>query len=282
VFVHRSGDPIPALRHSRAHTVSSQTERSPYPADVVGRHWYIGTAGWTVPRAVADHFTGLGSALVRYATRLGAAEINSTFWGRHKTETFARWRSSVPRGFRFAVKLPRAITHEAELVGAKALLVEFFTDISGLGDRLGPILIQLPPSLAFQSRRTAGFLRALRGIHDGPVVCEPRHPTWFTPGADALLAAHQVARVAADPPRAARADQPGGSTSMAYFRLHGSPVVYRSAYTGARLELLVRQIGALAAHTPVWCIFDNTASGAAAADALTLTSLVQGSIGFRR
>jgi uncharacterized protein YecE (DUF72 family) len=249
---------------------------------VADRHCYVGTAGWTIPRDVADRFAGPGSALVRYATRLGAAEINSTFWRRHKAETFARWRSSVPRWFRFAVKLPRAITHEAELVGARPLLVEFFDDVSGLGDRLGPILIQLPPSLAFQSRRVASFLRTLRGIHDGPVVCEPRHPTWFAPGADALLAAHQVARVAADPPRVPGADRPGGAASMAYFRLHGSPVIYRSPYTDARLGPLAEQIGALAAHTPVWCIFDNTASGAAATDALTLTSLLPGSIGVRR
>jgi uncharacterized protein YecE (DUF72 family) len=242
---------------------------------VVRRRLYIGTAGWAIPRDVAGHFAGSGSALVRYATRLGAAEINSTFWRRHKPETFARWGCSVPRGFRFSVKLPRAITHEAELGGARTLLVEFFSDIAGLGDRLGPILIQLPPSLVFQVRRVAGFLRTLRGINDGPVVCEPRHASWFARGADELLAAHRIARVGADPPRVAGADRAGGAASIAYLRLHGSPVIYRSAYTVARLEPLAKQIGAMPGHGPVWCIFDNTASGAATADALTLTGLLR-------
>lgn len=81
---------------------------------------FLGTAGWSVPRAVAALFPAEGSALERYAGRPPAAEINSTSWRRHQPATMERWRKAVPPGFRFAVKLPRVITHERELRAPRA------------------------------------------------------------------------------------------------------------------------------------------------------------------
>jgi uncharacterized protein YecE (DUF72 family) len=219
---------------------------------------------------VAALFPAEGSALERYAGRLHASEINSTFWRRHQPATMERWREAVPRDFRFAVKLPRAITHERELRAARAPVREFLDDVGLLRDRLGPILVQLPPSLTFERRRADTFFRTLRTLHAGGVACEPRHASWFSPAADALLAKHGVARVAADPPRVPGGDQPGGAPSLLYFRLHGSPVMYRSAYGRARLTALAPRLRPAGCDTTVWCIFDNTASGAAAANALDL------------
>jgi uncharacterized protein YecE (DUF72 family) len=236
---------------------------------------FLGTAGWAVPRAVADLFPSGGSALERYAGRFRAAEINSTFWRRHQPATLERWRKTVPRGFRFAVKLPRAITHERELRAARAPLREFFDDVAALRDRLGPVLVQLPPSLSFERRRVEAFFRTLRALYQGHVACEPRHASWFSAAATAVMAAHGVARVAADPPRVPEGDQPGGSPSLVYFRLHGSPVMYRSAYGPSRLAALAPRLRPAARNTIVWCIFDNTASGAAAADALELDGLLK-------
>jgi uncharacterized protein YecE (DUF72 family) len=234
----------------------------------------LGTAGWAVPRMFAHRFPAQGSALVRYARRFSACEINSTFWRRHKPDTFVRWRESVPPSFRFAVKAPRKITHEAELLGSRPLLLEFLGDVSGLGDRLGPVLFQLPPSLAFEARRVRGFLRVLRSVYHGMVAWEPRHPSWFTPSVDAVLAGHGIARVAADPPRVFGGDAPGGLTSLAYFRWHGSPVVYRTAYGPDRLATLAERMPPQGPGASVWCIFDNTASGAAAGDALCLDDIL--------
>ncbi|MDB4980091.1 MAG: hypothetical protein JWM82_843 [Myxococcales bacterium] len=231
---------------------------------------FVGTAGWSVPRAVAARFPIEGSALARYAQRFSGVEINSTFWRRHQPGTFARWHDTVPTGFEFSLKLPRTITHDARLRGARALLREFFDDIAGLGKKLGPLLIQLPPSLSFDARVAGAFLRTLRGLHGGAVVCEPRHTSWFTPAGDALLAAHEIGRVAADPPRVPGGDQPGGFASIIYYRLHGSPVMYRSAYGAARLATLAKALREAATCATVWCMFDNTASGAAAADGLEL------------
>jgi len=89
------------------------------------------------------------------------------------------------------------------------------------------------------------------------------------------MAAHGVARVAADPPRVTEADQPGGAASLLYFRLHGSPVMYRSAYGRSRLTALAPRLRPETRGATVWCIFDNTASGAAAADALQLDDLLK-------
>jgi uncharacterized protein YecE (DUF72 family) len=238
---------------------------------------FLGTAGWSVPRAVAGLFPSEGSALERYAGRFRAAEINSTFWRRHQPATMERWRKAVPRGFRFALKLPRAITHERELRAARAPLLEFLDDVAPLRDRLGPILVQLPPSLAFERRRADTFFRTLRALYPGHVACEPRHPSWFSAVASAVMAAHDVARVAADPPRVPEAGQPGGSPSLVYFRLHGSPVMYRSAYGRSWLAALAPRLRPTTRDTTVWCIFDNTASGAAAADALELDGLLSNS-----
>ncbi len=233
------------------------------------RSVHVATAGWSIPRDVTGAFPPGASALARYAGRLGAAEINSTFWRRHLPATFERWARTVPARFRFSVKLPRAITHEAELAGARGALEAFFADVAPLGAKLGVVLVQLPPGLTFEGRRAGAFLRTLRDLYEGPVAWEPRHASWFGPQAERLLVAHEVARVAADPPRpAGAAAEPGGAPSLVYLRLHGSPRVYYSAYGEARVAEIAARIRAAAARSTVWCVYDNTASGAAAADAL--------------
>jgi uncharacterized protein YecE (DUF72 family) len=236
----------------------------------------IGTAAWAIPRQHAESFPEGGSALERYARVLGAAEINTTFHRRHRVSTFERWRESVPPDFRFAVKLPRAITHEGALRDPSALLRDFFDDVRGLGERLGPVLVQLPPKLEFDALKVATFFAAMRALHSGPVVCEPRHASWLTPMADALLSSFLIARTAADPVRPPGVDLPGGARALSYFRMHGSPRRYYSACGPERLPRLVAQLREAARRGPVWCIFDNTASGAAAADALLTQRLING------
>ncbi len=233
---------------------------------------YVATAGWAIPRAHAPSFPAEGSGLERYAARLGAVEINSTFYRRHKPETFARWRASVPTGFRFAVKLPRSITHEARLPHSRPLLEAFFDDVRPLGRTLGPVLVQLPPSLVYEGRRAAAFFRALRSLHAGPVACEPRHESWYGEAASRLLVANEVGRVIADPPQPEAAATPGGAGSLVYLRLHGSPHRYYSEYGEARVAALAAKVHELSRGAVVWCVFDNTASGAAVGDALAMNA----------
>jgi uncharacterized protein YecE (DUF72 family) len=230
----------------------------------------IGTAGWSIPRVYADRFPPEGSHLDRYAHRLHAVEINSSFYRPHRPSTYARWTETVPEEFRFAVKVPREITHQRRLVEARDALERFLAEVSALGHKLGPLLIQLPPSLPFRAEVVRSFLADLRDRFAGVVVCEPRHDSWFAEDAEDVLTRFQIARVAADPARVPRAADPGGWTGLAYYRLHGSPRVYYSPYPPEYLDGLARQLASCAASgMPTWCVFDNTALGAATADALT-------------
>ncbi|THD77934.1 MAG: DUF72 domain-containing protein [Phenylobacterium sp.] len=229
----------------------------------------IGTAGWAIPRAVADAFPREGSGLQRYAGCFQVVEINSTFYRPHQASTFERWAETTPEGFRFALKAPRAVTHEAKLAGGAAELARFLEDGRRLGAKFAVVLVQLPPSLAFDADVAGRFFAGLRDLApDLALACEPRHASWFEPQPDALLAGLQVARVAADPARHPAAAEPGGWRGFAYHRLHGSPRMYYSSYADGRLERLAERLRAGPADS--WCIFDNTASGAAAADALQL------------
>ncbi len=231
---------------------------------------HVAIAGWSIRKEQAELFAADGSHLQRYASRFTAVEINSSFYGSHKQETYERWAASVPETFRFAVKMPKWLTHERCLEDSGADLTRFLREISGLGRKLGCVLVQLPPSLAYDPRTVESFFGALRARHRGAIACEPRHPTWFTGAADRRLDAHGVGRVAADPSCGEGGDQPSGSDRVAYFRLHGSPVMYQSSYSDDYLAQLSGRIRERATHAPVWCVFDNTARGAAAVNAFNL------------
>ena len=243
----------------------------------------VGTAGWSLPSEHRESFPVDGTHLERYAARLPAAEINSSFYRPHRPSTYERWAASVPRGFRFSAKLPRSITHERRLVEAGAPLEEFLAQAGALGSRLGCLLVQLPPSLRFDEAVVAPFLEALRARYAGGVALEPRHRSWFEPGAESLLGAHEVARVAADPPVVPAAGEPAGHPDLVYVRLHGSPRMYYSPYDDAYLDTLASRLQVAAARARVvWCIFDNTAHGHATANALALLERLQGAATARR
>ena len=174
----------------------------------------------------------------------------------------------MPDGFRFSVKMPKTITHQRKLMDCGELLGAHLADSSALGGKLAVHLVQLPPSLAFDVAVAGAFFAGLSQA-SGAIACEPRHPSWFTSEADALLTDHRVARVAADPAKVPEAARPGGWPGLAYFRLHGSPVIYRSTYDDARLDEWAAAIRAAGADE-TWCIFDNTAGSAAAGNAMAL------------
>lgn len=122
----------------------------------------IGCAGWSIPSRHAHLFGDGDSHLARYATRFDVAEINSTFYRPHQPRTFERWAATVPAAFRFSVKLPKAVTHDARL--------------HATGDAL------------------TAFFAMLRRRASARVAFEPRHPSWFTPAADVVLSRYAVAR----------------------------------------------------------------------------------------
>jgi uncharacterized protein YecE (DUF72 family) len=235
----------------------------------------IGTAGWSLPRAEQSHYPSEGSHLERYASRFAAVEINSSFHRSHKPAIWARWRDAVPAGFRFSVKIPKAITHTARLNVTRDVVSAFISEVSVLEDKLGCLLVQLPPSLVYDARIAGTFFEQLKAATAVPIACEPRHESWFAPDADAHLTQLHIARVAADPARVSSAGNPGGSRQLTYFRLHGFPKVYYSAYSDEYLQRLAGRLRQeVAAERTVWCVFDNTTLGAATGNALALSSML--------
>lgn len=234
----------------------------------------VGSAGWAIPASCRHRFPAQGTQLQRYAATLDAVEINSSFYREHQETTYARWAASVPAGFRFAVKLPRWISHRSGLQVSGDDLGRFLRQIRALGRKLGPVLVQFPPSLEYEERGAKRFFSALRRRYGGAVACEPRHRSWFDPAAEVLLARFRVARVAADPAGVPDAGVPGGWRRLAYFRLHGSPRVYYSSYSEEYLQRLAQIIAEFPAAVQVWCIFNNTAAGAATVNALRLKELL--------
>jgi len=252
----------------------------------------VGTAGWTVPKQHLPLFPSCAegpklshpvSHLERYASRLPCVEINSSFHRPHRRATWERWAAATPDEFRFAVKAPKAVTHVARLLNTGGTLLEFFSAVRGLGKKLGPVLIQLPPKLAFDEAVAHEFLTTLRELHQGSVVLEPRHASWFSAPVDRLLRSFQISRVAADPPQGSPlAAQPGGWTGLCYWRLHGAPRTYYSEYAEPWLRALADRLQEPADRSrekktekETWVIFDNTALGHATANAIWLNDALR-------
>jgi uncharacterized protein YecE (DUF72 family) len=231
---------------------------------------YVGCAGWGLSSSVTEHFPAQGSHLQRYAQVFSAVEINSSFYRPHKASTYARWAASVPDAFRFCVKIPRSITHELRLRAADAAMHAFVEQVAALGERLGCLLLQLPPSLALDVPEALRFFSMLRGLTSVRVACEPRHLSWFTPEAADVMTDAGIACVRAHPLPVPDVE-PVGDRHTLYIRLHGAPRIYYSAYDEAFIDAVALRIAeARRAGRQVWCIFDNTARGEAIPNALAL------------
>ena len=231
---------------------------------------YLGTAGWNVPASFSETIGGQGSHLERYARVQNAVEINSSFRRAHRRTTYEKWARVTPNDFRFAVKIPKALSHVRGL--DRPHLHQFFDEVGGLGDKLAVLLVQFPPGRAFEVAETRTLFDAVRTQTSAAIVCEPRHASWFAPDVDRWLTERQISRVGADPCHAEGCETPGGWPGLRYYRLHGSPNIYYSAYDEKYLQQLSGQL--LAEQVATWCIFDNTVLGAAFGNALFLRGLL--------
>src|SRR4051812_44688027 len=178
---------------------------------------FIGTAGWNIPKTLANDFAGEGPHLVRYGRRMNCAEINSCFHREHKPETYRKWAAAVPDDFRFSVKMSRGVTHEGKLgVETRSLIRDFMEQTAALGEKRGPILLQLPPKLAFDPPKARPFFVMFREMYGGLAAFEPRHASWFEDKAEELLREFRLARVGADPAVVPQAANPGGWRGLTY------------------------------------------------------------------
>jgi uncharacterized protein YecE (DUF72 family) len=227
----------------------------------------VGLAGWSNPPAKRLERAPEQTHLSYYAAHFSCVEINSSFYRPHQSATYQRWRDETATSFRFSVKMPRNVTHESHLKRSATEVERFYENIAALQPKLAVVLVQLPPSLEFNRRTVRTFFDSVPRLRGAKVVCEPRHPTWFTSGAESALRDANVSRVAADPAICPGAEAPGGVRRFAYFRWHGSPRLYYSKYPKVQLATFAATVRKTKA-TETWCIFDNTARHAAWENAL--------------
>jgi uncharacterized protein YecE (DUF72 family) len=237
----------------------------------------VGTAAWTIPAAAKTLFGQEGSHLERYADALQSVEINTSFYRDHQANTYARWARSVPADFRFSVKLSRRFTHDLALKVSEDELAKNLPSILSLGDKLGVILMQLPPKLSFQNATARDFFKSLRKNYDGDAVIEPRHRSWSSDEALSLLKEFSIGKVRADPEPCASDWRFQQETSKAlYIRWHGTPDIYESRYSKTALETLACELEAVAHRfASIWIIFDNTTFGWATVNALEFQEIIR-------
>jgi uncharacterized protein YecE (DUF72 family) len=235
----------------------------------------IGTSGWSY-----DHWIGPvypegaepAGLLALYAGHLGAVEINGTFYGLPERDTVAAWADAVPEKFVFAVKASRYITHMKKLSDPADSVARFFEAVEPLGEKLGPVLFQLPPNWHADPERLDAFLAALPA---GRHVFEFRNETWFSDQVREALACHGAASCLHDLGGTLSPEMDTGG--LVYLRLHGPDGAYRGSYDDAALGGWAERIrGWRGEGREVHVYFDNDETGYAAENAARLAGLVAG------
>ncbi len=195
------------------------------------RGLYLGTSGWSYADwegTVYPPGTPPAGRLSEYVKHFASVEIDSTFYGTPKGTTVERWRKMAPRGFLFAAKFPREITHENNLVGCRDAAESFVRTMQGLGDRLGPLLLQLPPDFTVEGVDALdSFLGELP--HGPSYAVEVRHRSWLGSGLSDLLREHGAALTLVDYPRMPRLEE--ATADFAYIRWLGNRREFPSEHT---------------------------------------------------
>jgi uncharacterized protein YecE (DUF72 family) len=238
------------------------------------RRLHIGTSGWYYADWRGNFYPeGLAKAhwFAHYTSVFGAVELNSTFYHLPRPELFRAWAERAPAGFRYAVKAPRDLTHGTD-ADPQALLQGLAAGARVLGEHLGPILYQLPPSF----HRDLDGLRSLLGQLPPELdhVIEFRHASWYTDDVRALLTEKGVGFCIQDMHGSASPWWVTGPT--AYVRLHGpGRPKYAGHYGSRHLRQLARALTNLEPSAcAVYVFFNNTIEGAGAEDARALQEML--------
>ncbi|HXF82241.1 MAG TPA: DUF72 domain-containing protein [bacterium] len=233
----------------------------------------IGTSGWVYPHWRERFYPrGLPQArwLEYYARRFPTVEVNNSFYRLPAAAVFAAWRERTPPRFIFAVKASRFITHVKRLRDPAPALARFIERAAHLGDKLGPVLFQLPPRFRLDLERLDRFLQALpRSVRP---VMEFRDPSWHVPEVFALLERRGSAYCIMVAP--GLVCRPVVTAGTLYVRFH-APGGVRPAFGRRRLARWAGVIRDLMRHAERgWVYFNNDAQGAAIADAHRLADLL--------
>ena len=238
---------------------------------------HVGTSGWSY-----DHWQGIlyppatptSARLAHYLPHFQTVEINSTFYRWPRSTTFANWRQRLPPGFILAVKAPRGLTHGARLYAPERWIARIAESLIALGDRCGPLLVQLPPDLAVDVARLAYFLAQVPPWLR--VAVEMRHPSWHREDIFTLLEHHGAAYCVmsgARLPCILRA-----TASFGYARLHGPDQqhLYAGSYAEEDLQWWAARCREWSAGgRDVFVYFNNDGEGRAVRNAARLAALLQ-------
>jgi uncharacterized protein YecE (DUF72 family) len=240
------------------------------PPDAGEEPMLIGTSGWMYAdwRGVL-YPPGLPQRrwLHRYSEVFPTVENNNAFYRLPGRETFELWRGSTPPGFVMAVKASRYLTHMKRLIDPAEPVARLMNAAAGLGPKLGPVLLQLPPTLRAEPDRLAACLREFpAGVR---VAVEPRHPTWWTDRTRRVLEDHGAALCWTD--RLGRPQTPLWRTAgWLYLRFHEGPAEPWPRYADDTLKSWADE---LAGADDAYVYFNNDPGGAAVRDALRFTDL---------
>jgi uncharacterized protein YecE (DUF72 family) len=238
-------------------------------------HYHIGTSGWHY-----DHWRDIfypakltkAAWLEFYARHFNTVELNNSFYRLPSEDAFATWRDSSPPSFTFAVKVSRFITHIKRLKNSQEALDNFIARARILGEKLGPLLYQLPPNMPRNDEVLASFLSILPpGMRH---VIEFRHESWLEAEVFEILRQYNIGLCVFDMPRltcplVVTAD-------FAYIRFHGSGQLYSSCYPDRELADWARRIADLNENLQaIYIYFNNDIEGFALRNAKTLRGYLQ-------
>lgn len=240
-------------------------------------HLYIGTSGWSYRWQGIFYPEEIKSAdyLAYYATRFNATEINSSFYHFTMSKTIEKWLASTPDEFKFAPKLNQDITHKRKFVDIIEPLDKFMSRFLLMGERIGPVLIQIAASFHYDRSVAEDFFKTIRDKYPThKFALEARHRSWFCEESLDLLREYEITFVISS----AGKRFPGleiATTQTIYFRLHGDEKLYSSAYSDEKLEKYAFMIKDwLMDDKEIWVFFNNTILGNAITDAEKLRRLI--------
>lgn len=242
-------------------------------------HIYIGTSGWHYPHWVGPFYPQTLSKkdlLSFYTRHFHTVEINNTFYRLPSQKTLEAWREGVPKGFLFACKASRFITHMKKLKDPETSTQRFFDVIQVLGPKLGPILFQLPPRWKVNVERLESFLKVLPRQYR--FAFEFRDDSWFQLETYSLLRQYHAGLCVYH--LAGRCSPIEVTADFVYIRLHGPGDSYQGKYGVKGLRPWANRCAEWADDgKDVFCYFDNDQAGYAVKDALELQKLVDRKLG---
>ncbi|MDQ0108843.1 uncharacterized protein YecE (DUF72 family) [Chitinophaga terrae (ex Kim and Jung 2007)] len=240
---------------------------------------HIGTSGWSYAHwrdiFYPEHLAG-NELLPWYAKTFKVTEINTSFYHLPLVSTVEKWAGEVPARFKFCPKISRYITHVKRLLEPEETLPKFFDVFDHIHKRLGPVLIQLPPTLQFEQERAAHFFQILKDNYkDYTFALEARHESWLADEPMELLKKYRIAWVIAYSGKRWPAAEEVTAKDI-YLRFHGPDGHFATSYTNKQIEGYAKKISDWQQQRHrIWAFFNNDGHGYAIKNALTLTDLLK-------